>query len=115
MKVNFCKTKFVTCRQAVLQYYSARNFMMMQQHVLPHDGTQYENAREGVKLQQIMAGALMEMKHRSCVRGYHVYHNDWTPLLGEILKCFHEVSNVYNLFAIKSLRMKVFLVICQRK
>ena len=48
-----------------------------------------------------MAGRLVETKHCSCVRGYHVYQNDWTPFLGEILQCSREESNVYDPFAIK--------------
>ena len=49
----------------------------------------------------VMAGRLLETKHRTCMRGYHVYQNDWMPVLCEVLHCSCEISNVHNPFAIK--------------
>ena len=43
----------------------------------------------------------METKHRTCVRSYRVYQNDWIPVLGEVLQCSREVSNVHDLFVVK--------------
>ena len=32
-----------------------------------------------------MASRLSKTKFRTCVKGYHVYQNDWIPALGEVL------------------------------
>jgi len=36
----------------------------------------------------------------SCVRGFHVYSNRWTPALGEILECEIEDGNASDLYAV---------------
>ena len=37
----------------------------------------------------------------STIRGFHVYRKTWQPTLGQILDCYHESNNVFDLFAIK--------------
>jgi len=37
----------------------------------------------------------------SCVRGFHVYQEVWTPVLGEILPCTRELGNAHDIFAVK--------------
>ena len=37
----------------------------------------------------------------SCVRGYHVYQEEWDPVLGEILPCTCELGNTHDIFAVK--------------
>lgn len=41
----------------------------------------------------------------SAIRGFHVYRKSWTPEKGEMLDCFYESNNIFDLFAIK---------VCQR-
>ena len=36
----------------------------------------------------------------SCIRGYHVYGEVWTVVLGEQLRCEREVGNVVDQYAI---------------
>jgi len=47
-----------------------------------------------------MAG-VFEIFFDLCVRGYHVYQVEWTPVLGEILPCTPELGNVHDIFAVK--------------
>ena len=47
-----------------------------------------------------MVVRLSETKFRTC-RGYHVYQNDWIPVLGEGLQCSHEIGNTYDPYAVK--------------
>ena len=37
---------------------------------------------------------------RSVVRGFHVYHTVWTPVLGEELECKREFGNVVDRYAV---------------
>ena len=36
----------------------------------------------------------------SCVRGFHVYSDIWTPLVGEMLACEQESGNPNNPYAV---------------
>lgn len=36
----------------------------------------------------------------SCVRGYHVYQEVWTPVIGEELVCRREMGNVQDRYAV---------------
>ena len=36
----------------------------------------------------------------SCVRGYHVYQDTWTPLVGEELHCEREEENIHDRYAV---------------
>ena len=38
------------------------------------------------------------------VRGHHVYHTLWTPIIGEILPIKRELKNVYDRFAVAVLK-----------
>ena len=35
------------------------------------------------------------------VRGFHVYRNCWNPQRNEVLNCFHESNNPFDMFAIQ--------------
>ena len=43
---------------------------------------------------------------RSCVRGYHVYGEDWIAVLGEYLSCEREIGNVVNRYAVAIINLK---------
>ena len=45
-----------------------------------------------------------EHQYQSFARGYHVYMDIWTPLVGEMLKCMHEPSNEVDENAIAIVR-----------
>ena len=34
------------------------------------------------------------------VRGFHVYKEIWKPIVGELLRCFHERNDIYDRYAI---------------
>jgi len=36
----------------------------------------------------------------SCVRGFHVYYNRWTPALGEVFMCKVEDGDTSNTYAV---------------
>ena len=38
---------------------------------------------------------------KSAVRGFHVYRNCWNPQENEVLNCFHESNNQFDMFAIQ--------------
>ena len=38
---------------------------------------------------------------KSAVRGFHVYRNCWNPQENEVLNCFHESNNPFDMFAIQ--------------
>lgn len=38
----------------------------------------------------------------AAVRGFHYYQKIWVPEVAEKLKCFHEVNNAFDIFAIKT-------------
>ena len=42
-----------------------------------------------------------EFQFRSCVRGYHVYKDGWSPVRDEILACQRKTGNAHNPFAVK--------------
>jgi len=42
----------------------------------------------------------MELVIPSCIRGYHVYGEVWTAVLGEQLYCEREVGNVVDQYAV---------------
>ena len=44
--------------------------------------------------------AVDEFETSSCVRGYHVYQDTWTPVIGEQLVCRREDSNPRNRCAV---------------
>ena len=37
----------------------------------------------------------------AAVRGFHYYRSFWSPQPEQILKCFHEIGNAFDIFAIK--------------
>ena len=43
----------------------------------------------------------------AAIRGYHVYRDVWQPQQNEILVCYHEYGNIYDMFAIKTCRVDV--------
>ena len=44
----------------------------------------------------------MNYEFDSAVRGYHYYRRYWSPQENEILKCYHESGNPFDIFAIKT-------------
>jgi len=46
-------------------------------------------------------GEVFEILFESCVRGFHVYQDVWTPLLGELLSCTRELGNAHDIFAVR--------------
>ena len=48
-----------------------------------------------------MGGGLSETKFYTRVRGYHVYQNEWIPILGEVLQCSREIGNAHDPYAVK--------------
>lgn len=45
--------------------------------------------------------AVLEVLFSSCVRGFHVYQDRWTPVLDETLVCQREIENPHDPFAVK--------------
>ena len=43
-----------------------------------------------------MAAAQADVSKRSCVKGYHVYKDIWTPPIGEELVCHREQRNAHD-------------------
>ena len=49
----------------------------------------------------LTAGVLMEeFEKPSCIRGFHVYQDNWTPILGERRVCKNELGNPRDLYAV---------------
>ena len=44
--------------------------------------------------------AKMELVWPSCIRGYHVYGENWTAVLGEELNCEREIGNMVDRYAV---------------
>ena len=42
----------------------------------------------------------MEIRQDSCIRGYHVYNEIWTAVLGEVLLTQRELHNVTDRYAV---------------
>ena len=40
----------------------------------------------------------------TCIRGYHVYQDEWTPVLDETLSCCHDLTNIHDPFAVKVMK-----------
>ena len=40
----------------------------------------------------------------SCIRGYHVYKDDWIPVIGEELECARELDNRRDRYAVKAMK-----------
>ena len=36
----------------------------------------------------------------SCIRGYHIYKEIWTPSIGEVLLCAREPTNIVDRYAV---------------
>ena len=46
-------------------------------------------------------GVIYETTFSTCMKGYHVYQEEWTPVLDEMLSCCREFANVHDPFAVK--------------
>ena len=42
-----------------------------------------------------------ELQFYSCVRGYHIYKDGWSPVRDEILVCQCETGNTHDPYAVK--------------
>ena len=60
-------------------------------------------AHEQIRI-SFMASGPSETKFCACIRGYHVYQNDWNPALGEVLQCSREVRNAHDPYAVKVIK-----------
>ena len=49
-------------------------------------------------------GVISETTFSTCIRGYHVHQEEWTPVLDEMLSCYCEFANVHDPFAIKVMK-----------
>ena len=49
-------------------------------------------------------GVICETTFSTCIRGYHVYQEEWTPVLDEMLSCCREFANVHDPFAVKVMK-----------
>ena len=49
-------------------------------------------------------GLICEVTFNTCVRGYHIYQDEWTPVLDETLSCCRELANIHDPFAIKVMK-----------
>ena len=47
-----------------------------------------------------------ELQFHSCVRGYHVYKNGWSPVRDEVLICQRETANAHDPFAVKVVKFQ---------
>ena len=50
----------------------------------------------------VMANTEKTSEFSSPVWGYHHYRNTWFPQQSEVLDCYHEFENTFNMFAIKT-------------
>ena len=48
----------------------------------------------------MLATCVMELLISSCIRGYHVYGEIWTAVLGKQLFCEHKIGNVVDRYAV---------------
>ena len=51
----------------------------------------------------------------SAVRGFHVYKNEWNPVLGETLLCEQEFGNIHDPYAVAVVRDKTIIGHVPRK
>ena len=42
-----------------------------------------------------------ELTLSSCIRGFHVYREIWTPVIGEVLTCKRQPSNMVDRYAVR--------------
>ena len=47
-----------------------------------------------------------ELQFYSCVRGYHVYKDGWSPVRDELLACQRETGNAHDPFAVKVVKSR---------
>ena len=47
-------------------------------------------------------GAICEVTFNMCVRGYHIYQDEWTPEMGETLSCYRELANIHAIKVMKA-------------
>ena len=47
---------------------------------------------------------MAETTFSTCIRGYHVYQDEWTPILDDTLSCCRELANVRDPFAVKVMK-----------
>lgn len=51
----------------------------------------------------------------SAMRGFHVYKNEWNPVLGETLLCKREFGNIHDPYAVAVFRDKTTIGHIPRK
>ena len=44
----------------------------------------------------------------SCIRGFHIYKENWSPLIGEQIKCVREVANPQDRYAVAVIKTTSF-------
>ena len=54
-------------------------------------------------------GVISENTFSTCIRGYQVYQDEWTPMLDETLSCCRELTNVHDPFAVKVMKADAYV------
>ena len=57
-----------------------------------------------MKFSMATIGVICETMFSTCIRGYHVYQDEWTPVLDVTLSCCCDLTNVYDPFAMKVMK-----------
>ena len=53
--------------------------------------------------------SVKSLEFTDAVLGFHVYRDIWLPYINETLKCLHELGNVYDTFAIESVKRNMIV------
>ena len=49
-------------------------------------------------------GVTCEITFSTCIIGYHVYQDEWTPVLDEMLLCCRELADMLDPFVVKVMK-----------
>ena len=47
-------------------------------------------------------GVICEVTFNTCIKGYHIYQDEWTPVLDEMLSCCSELANIHDPYPLLS-------------
>ena len=56
------------------------------------------------KFSMATVGVICETTFSTFIRGYHVYYDEWTAVLDEMLSCCHDLTNIHDLFTMKVMK-----------
>ena len=57
-----------------------------------------------MKFSMATIGVICETMFSTCIRGHHVYQDEWTPVLDATLSSCCDLTNVYDPFAMKVMK-----------